>query len=650
MTNTITETIPFNFDDIYENIEQKFKDKGYDTQEGSNAMQLTTSMAYLVSMLNANTASNVNETILTLARKRSVALQDARVLGYEVDHIQSYQYTLTLSFSKAGEYRINKYDEFKSGDYTYYYFGETTDAFTVLEGETIEKTITVKEGKFKRYNSDENLTTVIESIYDSEEETWSAATYVDLPYTQVEDNGIEMFLTYYDNDGNFFELEEWTRSKQFMIESDTTLSQEFVRLDIIDYGTPRLYFKLGNIGKDLRVGTIININALISSGTAGVMESLPTTTLECDVIDFTLSVQGTDEESLSNIQQNAPLFNNTANRVVTINDYIAFCNRQTSVKYSSIWDGQSEYPSRSGNIWFSFIPSTVSRILSDQDDVGYTWELQDVHNSENWFIESDEIQDVYDVLDEYKIPTIKFKHRNPVYFDFDFEVNIPRYKIKTSEADINKSVFDVINSYFLTGDSESEYPAETFDFEYFQSNLIKRIDDELTDVMGFNLYSLNSIILDDNLLIEEEFTGETVYKKMVIHLGVPFEGVIDDSSSVIFDNIPKIETENLINNRTIYLDDSFTVSDDIYSINVLLTDPNSEKQDTDEIVGEYRIIDKTNNDIELTLYIKSDAGFSTGFDLSDLENEEIVMNVKYKTPNIPFNTNTMPRLKSVKFT
>ena len=145
----IKETIPFNFDDIYAYIEAKFEDEGYDNEEGSNTMQLVTAMSYLVSMLNANTASNINETILTLARKRSVALQDARVLGYEAEHIKSYQYNLTLEFSTPGTHRINKYDYFTAGDYVYYYLGDTTDSFEVLEGETVTKTITVKEGDLK---------------------------------------------------------------------------------------------------------------------------------------------------------------------------------------------------------------------------------------------------------------------------------------------------------------------------------------------------------------------------------------------------------------------------------------------------------------------------------------------------------------------
>jgi hypothetical protein len=79
----IKPTIPFNYDDLYSSVQQKFVDKGYDIQEGSNTMQIASVMAYLVSMLNTNTAININETLLTLARKRNTVLHDSRILGYE---------------------------------------------------------------------------------------------------------------------------------------------------------------------------------------------------------------------------------------------------------------------------------------------------------------------------------------------------------------------------------------------------------------------------------------------------------------------------------------------------------------------------------------------------------------------------------------
>ena len=72
MTYELTETIPFNFDEIYSAVSTKLAEKGYDAiYEGSNTAQLVTAMSYLVSMLNANTAANINEMLLPLAQKRN---------------------------------------------------------------------------------------------------------------------------------------------------------------------------------------------------------------------------------------------------------------------------------------------------------------------------------------------------------------------------------------------------------------------------------------------------------------------------------------------------------------------------------------------------------------------------------------------------
>ena len=81
---SIKETLPFNFNDIYSEIKANFSTAGYDIAEGSNSSQLLTSITYLVSNLNANTALNVNETILAYANEKDNVINDARNFGYEI--------------------------------------------------------------------------------------------------------------------------------------------------------------------------------------------------------------------------------------------------------------------------------------------------------------------------------------------------------------------------------------------------------------------------------------------------------------------------------------------------------------------------------------------------------------------------------------
>ena len=98
MSNTV-ETVPFNFDDLYSETKSLFNEMGFDVAEGSNTAQLAAVQSYLVSALNTNTAFNINETLLHYATKRKNVLQDARVLGYEAQHITSYEYRLTIRLS-----------------------------------------------------------------------------------------------------------------------------------------------------------------------------------------------------------------------------------------------------------------------------------------------------------------------------------------------------------------------------------------------------------------------------------------------------------------------------------------------------------------------------------------------------------------------
>ena len=154
----ILETIPFSYDDLYSKVEAKFVASGYDIQPGSNTMQLVGAMSYLISMLNTNTAVNINENLLTLARKRNNILQDARLLGYEPGNKISYQYKLELTLP-AGDFILPKYTEFTSGDKKYYYLGDIITLVGVSAGYKLH--IDVKEGTLTRSSEDNALSVII---------------------------------------------------------------------------------------------------------------------------------------------------------------------------------------------------------------------------------------------------------------------------------------------------------------------------------------------------------------------------------------------------------------------------------------------------------------------------------------------------------
>lgn len=646
------ETIPFNFDDVYAYVSNKFVAAGYDVQVGSNAEQLTTAMSYLVSMLNANTAVNINETLLTLARKRKMALYDARTLGYEIEHKLSYRYNLTLEFSTPGTYVIKKYSKFISGTKTYYFMGgdPVLEPSVTVTTTPVQITIEVVEGTLTRFIDDSTLTKQIESVYNAEKGITEAQHYVDVPFTDVENDGLEVYLTYYDDAGILHEQEPWTRSDTFVIDKDTILNKQYVRLDVIDYGTPRIYFKLGDVGKELRVGTIIQTNVLQSSGTLGAITTLPTTTdLACTVVSYTLVLQGAEEESISSIKDNAPLFHNSANRMVTKPDYIAFSNRQAVVKYTDVWDGHDEFPTRPGHIWFSFVPTNTIRTFTE-NSTGTTWTLDNVATPTNWYLGSGDVTNVWTYMDDYKIPTLEYHHRNPIYFDFSYTINIVRYNSAISEAARNALVFDVVNNYFLG--SSAETGVETFAFEYFESNLNKRIDIELTDLMGFNITSKMSISLSDNDVITEIAVDPLAnpvvyYNEIRYHLGVPFEtwitgGVIDTTK------LPKIDTTDfIVAGNDIYVDYTTPTTENNGEITVYDIYYGSSGGGY-SVVGAYKVYTGVVQTIEVILYVTSVGGYVTGLDPVDVANG-ITFDIVYPSPNVQFDRNTIPRLKYVEF-
>jgi hypothetical protein len=586
MSSTL-ETIPFNFDELYTELQTSFEAQGYDTAEGSNTSQLITAMAYLTSMLNYNTAVNVNEMILPLAKKRSSAAQFAKAIGYEPSYMQSYKYRFGLKLTE-GNHTIPKYTQFIIGEKKYYYMDKQLDLQNVQADTIIE--INVKEGILYNYlDYPTTLSTTTSTILNSENIEVSQY-YIDIPFVDVEDDGIEVFVTYYDDIGSLILKEQWYKTKQFMIDKDSTLKNEFIRLDNINFNTPRIYFSLAGTGSGIREGSKVDINILTTTGVDGAIEDL--TDLEAvsfELVNMTLVnidvvLEGTDYESIESIQENAPLFHNSANRAVTRSDYEAICNRHPATKSTMVWGGDDEFPKCPGHVWFSFLPSTLTRNLSSDiynyeyllDNNGdYNWDYtldndSDIEEEQiaykaqvntsnnfysNWYLENSEIRSfsynennilinpgIWDVLDKYKIPTLEFHNRHPLYLDFEYDIQLLKYNIKTSKSAIYSEVFDVIDNYF-TGTSDT-IKLEKFETEYFDSSLNKRIDQNITDVTGFNS-TLTTKLLVSKKNISKENTP-TTSRDLFVQLNVPFEKYFDNDGYLQYNILPNIDTDNFI--------------------------------------------------------------------------------------------------------
>ena len=125
------ETIPFNYNEIYKDLEQKFQDLGYDAPyEGSNLAQLISGLSYIVSSLNFNTAVNINENLIHLAQKRKNVVNDSLILGYIPKYRISEKYKITLKFNQDTSFLLKKYTQFTCQSKNFVYCGE--DVFKII--------------------------------------------------------------------------------------------------------------------------------------------------------------------------------------------------------------------------------------------------------------------------------------------------------------------------------------------------------------------------------------------------------------------------------------------------------------------------------------------------------------------------------------
>jgi len=683
MAGEIVQTVPYSFDEIYTSLVEKLgNDAPY---EGSNLAILITSMSYLVSMLNVNTAGNINEMLLPLARKRENILEGARLLGYEPSKKTGYRYVLTITLKNdilfENKIPIEKYSKFTSNGNDYYYINDKRIELYGSEGDTF--VLEVLEGTLKTFNDEPALTQNLGTSIDPVTNNIVPTPYIDIPFTDVDDNGIELFLTYVDTYGQYVVDEKWTKSNTFMVDVDTTFKKEFLRIDNIDFKTPRLYFKYAGVGRTVYAGTTIKANVIVSKGSLGAcgssFEIADTNIAEfAEVSSFEILSQGSDEESQASIQRNAPLFFNTANRVITAGDYKVFCDRDNRVKVSQVWGGEDESPVRPGELWFTFLPETFTRSFTA--NVGnFTYLLDNALDQTNLFLEDSEIRSddidnpgVWDILDLYRIPTMKLHNRHPIILDCEFDLSILKYNITKSRAVVHEEIFNVIDTFFKENeavDATGEIVdfVEKFDIEYFNSNLVKRIDSYLSDNSGFNITMINFVNLFEKNLSKETFVDQILNLSncdIFINFGIPFEDIFNSSGELLTNRLPNITSTINANGVSGTLSADFSsASGDLHLIDIIefpIKHSNGNK-----VIGKYTVFNGSEKFITVQLFVQDntderldpltgDPFLPTGdYLVSSLRRTDFTtaqkLSVQFYSPNFRTYKNTIPRLKRVSF-
>jgi len=376
------ELIPFSFDEIEEKVKEALLAKGLTDilYPGSNISQIADIMTYLVHVLNTNTAINLQEVILPLATKRMNVLFGGRQLGYEAVQRTSWRYNLDISLkrrdglSDADTYNLSipKYTIFESNGNKYYYMGQDIFIDGITNINRFEKgfNLEIKEGDLIRYVDNDLLSVrAFTEIVDGVSKT--KQNYL-IPFENVEDDGIETWLTYTDDDGTNIVLEEWKRYRQFLVDSSYDVAKnKFVRLQNIFLQMPSVFFEIAGYGNPIRLNTLIQSNILVSKGIDG--KAGDTFTISDAILSDQISTSlgevihtGTDVESMESIKENAPVFHNSANRAVTSLDYISITQRHENVETSHVWGVEEEVNDLSdkaltGGVLFSFFPERTKR-------------------------------------------------------------------------------------------------------------------------------------------------------------------------------------------------------------------------------------------------------------------------------------------------
>jgi len=298
-----------------------------------------------------------NEMFLDTAVKRSSVVSIAKTLGYIPRSVTSPTAYVNVSVSSAlaGPLTIPKYTKFTSK--------RNNQNFTFLT--TQEITASKVSGSFPFNN-----VKLKEGMVITQTETVTLDT-VSGPFT-IKNNNIDLSTLQVtvteSGPTNVFNytstiVDVTSNSKVFWVEENKD-------------GYYTIIFGDGIIGQKLVAGNTVNIEYIASQGAAAngaqtfscqntIGGGNPITTL------ITGSTGGADRESIDAIRFNAPKFNATKNRAVTVEDYKSLITANfPQAKSVSVWGGENNVPPIYGRVFISIDPVADYVITqADKDNI-----------------------------------------------------------------------------------------------------------------------------------------------------------------------------------------------------------------------------------------------------------------------------------------
>ena len=677
--------IPYTSDDISTELSKRVIEAGVlnevDLQPGSNSKQIIDILAHIGSIVNTNTTYGVNEMILTQSTKRQNILKVARQLGYEPHRRYSYIYTIRLQVLETGIVSIPSFSRFTDGSHYYYYMGSSIES-TYNVGDTID--IQVKEGIVTHYREDVGLSFMMDndnSLTDIEGLTPISGNMFDIDYDSVEEDGIEMWVS----EPPYKSQQRWGKrdfNTDVPLNKLDTMGNSFVALRNIEYRNLRIEFNYNGVGRLPIEGSHINLVVLLSNGAYGkavgniLLDDSYTTNVEVLPSFQKLVRQGMEEESDDDIKVNAPLFHSTAYRAVTADDYRVILNKNSIVKSTQVWGGEDTFPPILGHVWTSSLSSKISEASLRLQNNEYT-RYYDGLSLTDLFLDELDIDTMLLELEDYKVITIQTHHEHPKIMRINFEINIINESFILDE--LKNNMAERLFELFTT-----DY--EKFDSEFYESNIIRELDEIIGDENGIECSTSSHMILSERdmipivsydeywdvgeedryintcgICLNDEYASD-YGSDINIYLSFPFERTFDTTTQALLtDNLPQIDTKDFLQNiglnlplyNDLYVDwnggyKSYSSSDKFMTFPIMFNN---------RVSGRYNIINTSKRKyIQVVLYVGSRYGNTDieRYDESGLIDTHFTessqqINISYNTPNMKFTKNTIPVLNKITF-
>jgi hypothetical protein len=370
-TNQI-ELASTNFDDIETSLIAWLKTypewADYDfTVPGSASALLIDILSGMTYKQNVQSNFAMNERFLTTARLRSNVLRRAKELNYTTHSAVSATATLHLKFEPDDNpdfVVIPNGTRFQAVNNNKTYVFSTTSTYTAMKEDGYEVDIEIVEGDPLSYE-------------------WTVAqnqTYFVIPNPNIDISRMKVNVKYTSDDVYWT---EYVRNYNIV---ENSAESTIYYIEEIDKQYFRIYFGDDHISKAIKPGNIVQVNYIVTAGTAAnniaFFQLVDELDYDPEITTVNPANGGQDIEEIGSIKRYAPLAFYSQNRAVIASDYEYMIKNQfPQISSVNAWGGEENTPPQYGRVCVSAmtggnyvltdsLKDEISRIFNDNKIVG----------------------------------------------------------------------------------------------------------------------------------------------------------------------------------------------------------------------------------------------------------------------------------------